>query len=94
MNRPIKIRTRIARASNARRADLSKYRNDPRVADAWDEGEDGYWVTLKSGWRWSEVHAVHEWNAKDLARAFSEITPCDCADCKIRDDISKGSQPI
>ena len=62
---------------------LKRLKQDPRVLDAWDEGEDGYWITLKTGW-WSpamETHAVHEWNIRDLLREFRSIEPCNCADC-------------
>ena len=64
---------------------LQRLKQDPRVSDAWDEGEDGMWVALKSGWYVSDygdpVHCVHEWNTKDLLRAFRSVKPCACTDC-------------
>lgn len=67
---------------------LERLKKDPRVSDAWSEGgsqEDGYWVSLKSGWRdsFTETHCVHEWNMKDLLNAFRHIEKCECEECKL-----------
>ncbi len=63
-------------------AELSK---DPRVREVSDETNtgDGYWLILRPGWRTHDevVHAVHEWNVKDLKAAFRLIKPCTCLDC-------------
>jgi hypothetical protein len=50
-----------------------------------DDGGDGYWIALKSGWRWDgdpvgAVHSIHE----DTRRAAHQqgVLPCGCADCQ------------
>lgn len=55
------------------------------IAEEWDEGEDGYWIQLKKGWKWEgdpigAVHLIHEPTRK-LAH-LEQIMPCDCEDCK------------
>lgn len=47
---------------------------DPRVDEVWSEGEDGYWVKLKSPW-WSTLGTtqVHEWTVKELLKQFNWI---------------------
>lgn len=62
---------------------IERIKNDPRVSEVWNEGEDGWWVTLKIGFmcRDSECHAVHEWNLRDLWTAFKSVAPCRCKDC-------------
>lgn len=54
----------------------------PEKIAGWYKDSDGYWIDLKPGWQWSECHAVHEWNVKDLVESFRQVEPCDCADCK------------
>lgn len=63
---------------------LDRIRKDPRVQEVTNEGDDGYWVYLKDGFRdgLSDTHAVHEWSLKDLRGAFKFVEPCDCSDCK------------
>lgn len=63
---------------------LEQVKKDHRVSDAWNEGEDGYWVLLKNGYcdPLTECHAVHEWTIKDLKVAFKSIKPCTCVDCR------------
>jgi hypothetical protein len=69
---------------NRKRANLEKYEADPRVESACDEGEDGYWIALKTGWHIpeSQTHAVHERTAKRLADVFKTVAPCKCPDCR------------
>lgn len=66
---------------------LTKIKNDPRVKDAWDEGEDGYWVAAKFGWSFDfygdNSHTIHEWTIKDITRQFRTIRKCACADCRM-----------
>ena len=60
------------------------------VSEEWseghpDEGGDGYWIALKSGWKWAGdpagcVHTIHE-DTRKLAYAES-VLRCDCKDCK------------
>ncbi len=65
---------------------LERIRKDPRVESVWDEGEDGMWIALKNGFYFSDygdpVHCVHEWNTKDLLRAFRSVEPCNCEQCQ------------
>jgi len=62
---------------------IQKIKNDPRVKEAWSEGEDGWWVSLKAGNICGEsgTHCVHEWSLADLRRSFRSVKPCQCADC-------------
>ncbi len=63
---------------------LVKISKDPRIEEAWDEGEDGYWFVCKPGWKCvlSGCHAGHEHTARALLDAFATVEPCDCEDCK------------
>jgi hypothetical protein len=63
---------------------LERIRKDPRVEDVWNEGDDGYWVMLKSGFKWSDAdtHAVHEWSLSRLLKSMREVVPCTCKACK------------
>jgi hypothetical protein len=71
---------------------IEKLKRDPRVQDAWSEvdSDDGYWITLKSGWRsiTTECHCVHEWSIRDLLRDFKDIEPCRCDAC-LQDAVLK-----
>lgn len=49
-----------------------------------DRGGDGYWITLKPGWKWigdslGAVHSIHE-PTKTKAHQ-QQVIPCDCEDC-------------
>lgn len=64
-------------------------REDPRVVDFSNEsdgrgGDDGYWFYLAPGWYWDDpgLHSVHEWNVRDMLRAYRSIRPCDCVECR------------
>lgn len=54
------------------------------ISEEWDEQEDGYWIALKSGWKWAgdpygAVHCIHE---PTRAKAYKEhVLPCKCEDC-------------
>jgi hypothetical protein len=63
---------------------IDKIRKDPRVTDVWNEGEDGWWISLVPGWINAplEFHGCHEWSVKDLVRSFADIRPCACDECK------------
>jgi len=63
---------------------IERIKNDPRVKEVWNEGEDGWWVALKTGFICgiSETHAVHEWSPKSLWASFKTVKPCNCQDCK------------
>ena len=63
---------------------IDKIKADPRVSEVWNEGEDGWWVGLKTGFicTHSETHAVHEWTLTKLWESFKSVEPCDCKDCK------------
>lgn len=75
----------VAPVAPARRGYLSKLKDDARVKEAWNEGEDGYWVTARPGWSFDfygdNSHTIHEWTVKDLRRQFSTIRKCECRDC-------------
>lgn len=61
-----------------------KIKNNPRVAQFWDEGDDGLWILLKTGWRCadSESHAIHEYTLNALKAALAESVRCTCKDCE------------
>ena len=62
--------------------------SDPRVAEAWSEGEDGYWVSLKAGLADLKHdphyphHTIHEWKVKDLNERLTYVDRCFCKDCE------------
>jgi hypothetical protein len=64
---------------------LDRIKKDPRVEDVWNEGEDGWWVTLKTGFVCgnSDAHAVHEWSLRSLWTSFKTVQTCSCKDCVI-----------
>lgn len=66
---------------------LNRIAKDPRVAEVSDEGIDGYWIYLKTGFICdeSETHAVHEYTVKDLVRSFKSVRVCACQDCKSKE---------
>jgi len=45
---------------------LDRLNSDPRVKEVWDEGEEGIWVSLASGWNWDGCGAVHEHTAREI----------------------------
>ena len=58
-------------------------RHPDKIQRWWDEGQDGYWVQLKPGWRCGEGHFVHEWTVKEVLLAFRyDISPCNCSECR------------
>lgn len=69
---------------------IDRIKADSRVEQVWNEGVDGWWVMLKTGFicKDSEAHACHEWNLRDLWTAFESVVPCDCRDCKPSSTLS------
>lgn len=63
---------------------LDRIKSDPRVDEVWHEDENGWWVTLKSGFYCaaSECHAVHEQDLRSLWQSFRTVEPCKCEDCR------------
>lgn len=58
--------------------------NKRHISEEWDEGEDGYWIGLKSGFKWSgdpvgSVHVIHE-STKEKAY-LETVMICNCPDC-------------
>ena len=64
---------------------LEKIKADPRIESAWDEGQDGKWVQLKPGFvlSFDGTHGIHERTWTEVNRKRSQITQCDCEDCKL-----------
>lgn len=54
---------------------LDRIAADPRVQEIWDEGEDGIWISLASGYNWEGCSTVHEWTVKDLIESFRLVEP-------------------
>lgn len=60
------------------------------IRSEWDEGHprnggDGYWISLKSGWRSAAdpcepLHTIHEDTKTKARNQF--VLPCECSDCK------------
>jgi len=54
------------------------------IKEQWTEGDDGYWILLKPGYKCASdpdgpVHAIHE---PTRAQAYREqVMRCDCKDC-------------
>lgn len=54
------------------------------IREEWSEGDDGYWIALKTGWKWEgdPVGAVHQIHEDTRAKAYSEgVERCRCKDC-------------
>ena len=60
---------------------LQALAKDRRIASVWDEGDDGYWATLKPGYQWDGVHGLHERTIANLRRRLAEVRTCACSDC-------------
>ena len=60
------------------------------IREEWNEGHpdnggDGYWVALKSGWKSDDdpvgvVHCIHEDTKREAYRVG--VMPCNCRDCQ------------
>lgn len=61
---------------------MSKYAD--RIADIRKEGDDGYWVDYKPGWRsyMNESHMEHEESKRELWLSVRMSEPCHCEECK------------
>jgi hypothetical protein len=58
------------------------------ISAEWDEGDDGYWIALKPGWKWAgdvvgAVHCIHE-DTKIKAHRES-VVKCNCQGCNRED---------
>jgi len=62
---------------------VADLRRDPRVANAYHEPDNGFWIELKPGWTADprDAHDIHEDTVADALADFRNIVPCDCADC-------------
>lgn len=58
---------------------------DPRVDEAWDEGDDGLWVSLRAGWKWGggDTHFLHERSVGALRREMKNVKRCFCLECRL-----------
>ena len=47
----------------------------PAVKELWNEGEDGWWVTLLEGYvdTESDLTCIHEWTLKDVWNKLSYV---------------------
>ena len=65
-------------------------KNQTKVENLWvehdefepEKGNYSLWCTLKPGFVVNEVHQIHESTAKDFLESASEISPCECNECK------------
>lgn len=74
-------------------AALEALARDPRVLNAWSEGDNGcgdyrpgyvedVWVDLRPGFVSGDgTHSIHEETAERLLSALEDVEPCDCTDC-------------
>ena len=62
---------------------LDVVNDDPRVTEVFDEGEDGIWIWLETGFTSDPrgAHDVHEWTVRDALRCYRKIQVCDCEQC-------------
>lgn len=63
------------------------YLRPDAIEDVRHEGEDGYWATLKPGFRVltdpvAPLHEIHEWKARRFLDAVLLIVPCKCDECR------------
>jgi len=77
-------RATVATTAALRPKTLAQFKKHLLVSEAWNEGEDGYWIVLKTGYfcRQSECHAIHEWTMEEVIEAFRTVSPCACRDCQ------------
>lgn len=72
------------------------------VAEEWNEGHpdnggDGYWIVLKSGWKWDSdpVGAVHSIHEDTKVKAWQGgVMRCQCSDCKSSLVKSENQKPF
>ena len=69
------------------------------VREEWNEGEDGHWIALRSGWKWAgdPVGAVHQIHEDTRTKAWHErVMQCDCSDCRFQPQpgITPPSLPV
>jgi hypothetical protein len=63
---------------------LERMKKDKRVQSVSDErsGGDGVWVYLKPGFKYFDVHQIHEDTPSGCLRVLPFIDRCDCVECK------------
>lgn len=74
---------------SARLKAIATVKSDSRILDAWDEGEDGLWATLRPGWKWEDVHALHESTPRCFLRSLKMVKPCNCEECNAEKQRAK-----
>jgi hypothetical protein len=67
------------------------------IREEWDEGHpdmggEGYWIALKSGWKWTgdpmgNCHTIHE-NTRNMAWKQG-VMCCECVECKSDKSIGR-----
>lgn len=70
---------------------LEKIKTDPRVSEAWHEGEDGYWVLLKDEYHTGDgAQAIHEWTVKAVRAEMKRVKPAqECCDRALPASVGK-----
>ena len=59
-----------------------KVSGDPRVVEVWDEGKDGKWAELATGYCSNlGTHQLHERTWLELYESVAGIERCSCQDC-------------
>ena len=56
---------------------------DPRTDSMWNEGDDGWWVSLAPGFRCeaTDTHYLHAETVREVFIQWKTVKPCKCADC-------------
>ena len=74
----------MAGKNKTRFKSLDIVNNDPRVTEVFDEGEDGIWLWLNTGWTADPrgAHDIHEWTVRDVLAAYRGVVACECDGCK------------
>ena len=51
---------------------------DPRIKEIWNEGKDGYWLSLVPGYRiYDGTSGIHGYTVKEVLDQISNIEPGD-----------------
>jgi len=69
--------------------DLLLIKNPNKIKEWWHEGEDGYWLALKTGWNDGNCcHSVSGMTVIEILSRFKDVIPCgDSCECDYSEDI-------
>jgi len=73
---------------------ITSKRHAHKIDEGWTERDEAdfehpwsHWIWFKPGWRnyridpVAPLHAIHEWDRKEIRAQLNEARPCDCEEC-------------